>query len=69
MGDRDGSVPVPDAAGAASEARATAGGEVTADGAALDLAARLAALDVDALTPRAALELIYELREAARRPP
>jgi len=68
MNDRDGSVPVQDAAGAASTAGGTAGGEITADGAALDLAARLVARDVDALTPRAALELVYELHELARRP-
>jgi hypothetical protein len=29
---------------------------------------RLAALDVDALTPRAALELVYELAAAAKPP-
>ena len=47
---------------------ATAGDEVTADGTAREITARVAALDVDSLTPRAALDLIYELRELARRP-
>jgi DNA mismatch repair protein MutS len=40
--------------------------EPPAQAAATELAARLAALDVDALTPRAALELLYELRQRAR---
>jgi DNA mismatch repair protein MutS len=48
---------------AADSARAPA-----ADAATAALAARLAALDVDALTPRAALDLLFELRELAVRP-
>jgi DNA mismatch repair protein MutS len=41
-------------------------GERPASAAARALAARLAAIDVDALTPRAALELLYDLRLLAR---
>jgi DNA mismatch repair protein MutS len=40
-------------------------GERPASAAATALAARLATLDVDTLTPRAALELLYELRQRA----
>jgi DNA mismatch repair protein MutS len=40
-------------------------GETPASAAAAGLAARIAALDVDALTPRAALELLYELKRQA----
>ena len=40
-------------------------GERPASAAAAALAARLATLDVDTLTPRAALELLYELRQRA----
>jgi DNA mismatch repair protein MutS len=40
-------------------------GEPPASAAATALTARLAALDVDALTPRAALDLLYDLRQRA----
>jgi DNA mismatch repair protein MutS len=47
-------------------AGAASSGNPPASAAATDLAQRLAALDVDALTPRAALELVYELKQLAR---